>query len=169
MLLFISGCSVENFFDISDTIEAPISSYEQESILKCAEDCIGSDMKLKYPLYKRKYRSCIVTDFENTDLQGENFALLFCEKGLDSGETHILFLKKSQNKWEVFKDIKRVAATLEKVYIQDVDNDGNNEFAFVFKNSDKKHGNVYTYRYEKGDIAKVNLPNKFFNNFKDDD
>lgn len=90
-------------------------------------------------------------------------------KGSDSGEIHILFLKKVENKWEVFKDIKRTAADLEKIYIQDVDNDGNNEFAFVFKNSDKKRGNVYTYRYKDGDVSKVTIPNKFFNNFKDSD
>ena len=68
---------------------------------------------------------------------------------------------------EVFKDIRKAALDLEKVYIQDVDNDSNNEFAFVFKNSEEEHGSVYTYRLEKGDIVKVNIPNKFFNNFKD--
>ncbi len=169
MLVFVSGCSSERFFDISDSMEASISSYDQKAVLRCAEDCIGEDMKLKYSLYKRKYRSCVIADFENIDLQGENHALFFCEKGAGSGEIHILFLKKIENKWEVFKDIKRTATDIEKVYIQDVDGDGKNEFAFVLKNADKKRGNVYTYRYVDGNIVKVNIPNKFFNNFKDGD
>ena len=166
-LLFVSGCSMKEFFNVSDSMQAPINSYQQKDILECVGDYFGSDIKPIYSLYKGKYMSCVVTNFEDTNLNGENYALFFCKKDVDSNELHVLFLRKTENKWEVFKDIKRSATDLEKVYIQDVDNDGNNEFAFVFKGFDEKRGNVYTYRYENGDINKINISNKFFNNFKD--
>ncbi len=169
VLVCASGCSLENFFNVADSMSSPVSVYAQEEIIKCVKDYIGDDICPKNSLYKGKYRSCIITNLEKADLQGEEYALFFCEKSVDCGEIHILFLSKVENKWKIFKDIKQTALDLEKVYIQDVDSDGNNELEFVFKSSNKGHGNVYTYRFENGDIVAVNIPSKFFNNFKDSD
>lgn len=169
LFLIFSGCSLENFFDINSSIESPMNMHEQKNILNCVKDYMQEDFSFKYALYKGKYHSCIVGNFEASDLQGESFALFFCSESSSLNKIHILFLKNEDGKWNVFKDVKHLAGDIEKVYIQDVDEDGNNEFAFILKGLDKKRDNVYTYRYSNGNIEKINISQEFFNNFKDND
>lgn len=167
IFLTFGGCSTENFFDINSSIEAPTNFSEQKNILNCVKNCIGEDVKPNYALYKGRYLSCIVGNFDSDDLLGEDFALFFCQKPPNLNEMHILFLRKTEGHWNLLKDAKHFATDVEKVYIQDVDGDGNNEFAFVLKGLDKKRDSVYTYRYSGGNVEKVNIPQTFFNNFED--
>lgn len=167
VLLVFSGCNAENFFDINSAMGAPVSVREQKDILNCVQDYMEDDFNLKYSLYKGKYHSCIIENFGSSDSQNENYALFFCSKKSNLNEIHILFLKKANGEWSLFNDIKYVGVDVEKVYIQDVDGDGNSEFAFILKVLGTKRDNVYTYKYSNGDVKKINIPQEFFNNFKD--
>ena len=67
----------------------------------------------------------------------------------------------------LFISLLPVVILLLYIYIKDVDNDGNNEFAFTFGNIDGK--DFYTYKYQNGDILEVNLSLEDFYSFDDED
>lgn len=158
-LIFASGCSNDNFFDIQSAMSAPKLTSEQEEIKTLVKEHFGGDILWKYPLNNGKYSPIIKADLTNN---GESWQLVFCQIREEVHKVHILFLKQNQGKWEIFEDVIHTVLDVEKVYIQDIDEDGINEVVVFVKNFEDSYSSIYAYKCSDKHVSEVSIPDSFF-------
>jgi hypothetical protein len=80
----------------------------------------------------------------------------------EAQKVHMLLLKQNQSEWEVVEDITCDASNIEKVYVQDIDNDNLNEIVISSKKYEDSYNSIYAYKYDRGHLLQVKVPNDFF-------
>ena len=142
--MLCSGCSNDNFFDISNCMVSPSMSDEQKNIINIVEKYLSSNFEFVYPNYEGKYSPEI--DFS---MGNELYKIFFCKIPFkDSGfEFHILLLKKvSENSWAVKSDFSK--ENFEVIKVDIVKEDGNEDFAklIVQIENDNYENSIYTFK-----------------------
>ncbi len=158
-LVFISGCSNDNFFDIQSAMSPPALTQGQEEIKNAVKEHFGIDFIWKYPLIDDKYSPVTKLNMTNT---GEIWQLAFCQISDENHKIHMLFLRQNKDKWEIFEDIIHTVLDIEKVYIQDIDKDGINEIIIFGKNFEDSYSSIYAYKYKDDHISEITVPARFF-------
>ena len=157
-IIFISGCSNGNFFNIQSVMNPPKVSSEQEEIQNAIKDYIGLDVKWESPLFEGKYSTAIKADLTG---KGEDWRVAFCKTFGEAQKIHIIFLKQNEGKWKILEDITHSGLDIEKVYIKDINKDGKNEIVIFIKNFDGFYKSVYAYECDSERVFEVSLPDDF--------
>lgn len=118
-IIGLSGCEFTPT-DISDLINPPKLSAEQQAIQKAIGQSIGAtNFKLKYPL-DGNYRSPIINMVSGKD----PYAIALYTPNTDNAGTHIMVLKKTNDKWEEVRDISGDGNEIERIDFGDFDGNG---------------------------------------------
>ena len=120
MLIVLSGCSGDDFFDVRSTMSPPKLSDEQVEIENSIRDYLGSnDFKLSYLMIDGKYSSAL-----KCSSGGAEYMIVFCETEDKLVKSHAVFFEKKADKWVIKDDIVEGDFKISSAYAKDVNGDG---------------------------------------------
>lgn len=118
-----TGCSFAGMSD-SDLLQPPKATGTEAAIQSLLEKTTNGDYKLSYP-QSGDYRSGIIMQDIDGDYKEEAIALYKTSK--DTSNINIMFMKEIGGNWEAIGTSTNANSDVDRLYFDDVDNDGKNE------------------------------------------
>lgn len=159
--LLLPGCGMDDFFDIQSSMNPPRLTEGREEVKTAVKEYLESDVIWKYPQINGTYSSAVSSDIAGS---GEKFEIVFCQSSSETNKVHILFLNKIGSKWSVSDDVVQATLNIEKVYIDDVDDDGVKEIIIYGKNFENTNTSVCGYRYNGEKAYETHISEKALKN-----
>ncbi len=150
VLTTLTGCSVENFFDIRSAMSPPAPSGEQVGIENSVKDYLDSDFKLSYLIIDDKYTSAL-----KCKAGGVEYMVVFCETEDKFMKSHCVFFEKKSGGWVVKDDVVEGNFKFRSASVKDVNGDGIDEIVIEGSYVNNSNQKTYIYQIQKNGIVPI--------------
>ncbi len=150
ILTVLTGCSINDFFDVRSAMSPPSISDEQIGVENSIRDYLGSDFKFSYIAIDDKYSSAL-----KCNIGGLEYMMVFCETEDKLIKSHSIFFEKKGDKWVVKDDIVEGNFKIRSACIKDVNGDGLDEIVIEGARISNSKPKTYIYQIQKNGIVPV--------------
>ena len=150
ILTILTGCSVNDFFDVRSAMSPPSLSDEQIGIENSIRDYLGSDFKLSPLMIDGRYSSVL-----KCSVCGSEYMIIFCETEDKLLKSHCVFFEKKSDKWIIKDDIVEGNFKISSACVRDVNNDDFDEIVIEGTDMSKSRSKTYTYQIQKNGIVPI--------------
>lgn len=149
-LTTLTGCSVENFFDIRSSMSPPALSDEQTGIKNSIKDYLGRDFNFSYLMIDGKYSSAL-----KCNVGVREYMVVFCETEDKFTKSYCIFFEKTSDNWVIKNDIAEGNFKVRSARVSDTNEDGLNEIIIEGFDMNNSNSKTYIYQIQKNGIVPV--------------
>ena len=150
VLTMLTGCSINDFFDVRSTMSPPKLSGEQLSIENSVKDYLGDNFKFSRLMIDDKYSSVL-----KCSIDGAEYMVVFCETEDKLVKSHCVFFEKKSDEWVIKDDIVEGNFKISSACVRNVNRDGLDEIVIEGTDINNSSAKTYIYQIQKNGIVSV--------------
>ena len=150
ILMMLTGCSANDFFNVRSAMSPPSLSDEQIGVEDSIKNYLGSDFKFSHIDINGRYSSAL-----KCNVGGSEYMVVFCETEDKLIKSHSIFFEKKADKWVIKDDIVEGNFKIISACIRDANNDGLDEIVIEGAGISNSKPKTYIYQIQKNGIIPV--------------
>lgn len=147
VLMMLTGCAADNFFDVRSAMSPPDPPSEQASVQSSIQDYLATDFKFSRVRIGEKYSPAL-----KCSVNGSEYMMVFCETEDKVIKSHCIFFERKSGKWAIKDDIVQGNFKVQSAALSDTNGDGVDEIVIAGLDMNSLIAKTYKYQIQKSGI-----------------